>query len=53
MYTIYSVSIVLVFAILSPYFLYQAVRYRKYVQWIAGEQWTAARSRMSGVSPLG
>jgi 3-deoxy-D-manno-octulosonic-acid transferase len=32
MYTIYSVSIVLVFAILSPYFLYQAVRYRKYVR---------------------
>ena len=32
MYTIYSASIVLVFAILSPYFLYQAVRYRKYVR---------------------
>ena len=32
MYTIYSVSIVLLFAILSPYFLYQAVRSRKYVR---------------------
>src|SRR5215217_9423734 len=32
MYTIYSVSIVLFFAILSPYFLYQALRYRKYVR---------------------
>jgi 3-deoxy-D-manno-octulosonic-acid transferase len=31
MYTIYSVAIVLFFAILSPYFLYQAVRYRKYI----------------------
>jgi 4-alpha-glucanotransferase len=31
----------------------QQVRYRKYVQWIAGEQWTAARSRMSGVSLFG
>jgi 3-deoxy-D-manno-octulosonic-acid transferase len=32
MYTIYSVLIVLVFAILSPYFLYQAVRHRKYIR---------------------
>src|SRR5688572_9240453 len=32
MYTIYSVSIVLLFAILSPYFVYQALRYRKYVR---------------------
>src|SRR4051812_6263888 len=32
MYTIYSVLIVLFFAILSPYFLYQALRYRKYVR---------------------
>jgi 3-deoxy-D-manno-octulosonic-acid transferase len=32
MYTIYSVAIVLFFAILSPYFLYQAVRYRKYIR---------------------
>jgi 3-deoxy-D-manno-octulosonic-acid transferase len=32
MYTIYSVSIVLFFAILSPYFLYQAVRHRKYIR---------------------
>src|SRR5215211_9095649 len=32
MYTIYSVSIVLFFAILSPYFVYQALRYRKYVR---------------------
>ena len=32
MYAIYSVSIVLVFAILAPYFLYQALRYRKYVR---------------------
>jgi hypothetical protein len=31
----------------------EQVRYRKYVQWIAGEQWTAARSRMSGVSLFG
>ena len=31
MYTIYSVAIVLFFAILSPYFLYQAIRYRKYI----------------------
>jgi 3-deoxy-D-manno-octulosonic-acid transferase len=32
MYTIYSVAIVLFFAILSPYFLYQAIRYRKYIR---------------------
>ena len=32
MYTIYSVAIVLFFAILSPYFLYQALRYRKYIR---------------------
>jgi 3-deoxy-D-manno-octulosonic-acid transferase len=32
MYLIYSVLIVLVFAILSPYFLYQAVRHRKYIR---------------------
>ena len=32
MYTIYSVSIVLFIAILSPYFLYQALRYRKYIR---------------------
>src|SRR5687768_17799321 len=32
MYTIYSLSIVLLFALLSPYFLYQALRYRKYVR---------------------
>ncbi len=32
MYTIYSVAVVLFFAILSPYFLYQAVRYRKYIR---------------------
>jgi 4-alpha-glucanotransferase len=31
----------------------EQVRYRKYLQWIAGEQWTAARSRMSGVSLFG
>jgi 4-alpha-glucanotransferase len=29
------------------------VRYRKYVQWIAGEQWAAARARTSGVALLG
>ncbi len=32
MYTIYSIAIVLFFAMLSPYFLYQALRYRKYVR---------------------
>src|SRR5215213_11200580 len=32
MYTIYSVAIVLFFAMLSPYFLYQALRYRKYIR---------------------
>jgi 3-deoxy-D-manno-octulosonic-acid transferase len=32
MYTIYSVAIVLFFAILSPYFLYQGIRYRKYIR---------------------
>ena len=32
MYFIYSVLIVLFFAVMSPYLLYQAVRYRKYVR---------------------
>jgi 3-deoxy-D-manno-octulosonic-acid transferase len=32
MYTLYSAAIVLLFAILSPYFLYQAVRHRKYIR---------------------
>jgi 3-deoxy-D-manno-octulosonic-acid transferase len=32
MYALYSVLVVLVFLIMSPYFLYQAVRYRKYVR---------------------
>jgi 3-deoxy-D-manno-octulosonic-acid transferase len=32
MYTIYSIAIVLFFAMLSPYFLYQALRYRKYIR---------------------
>ena len=31
MYAVYSVLIVLFFAVMSPYLLYQAVRYRKYV----------------------
>ncbi len=31
----------------------EEVRYRKYVQWIAGEQWAAARARTSGVALLG
>src|SRR5215203_2873372 len=31
MYAVYSVFIVLFFAITSPYLLYQAIRYRKYV----------------------
>jgi 3-deoxy-D-manno-octulosonic-acid transferase len=31
MYTIYSVLIVAFFAVMSPYLLYQAIRYRKYV----------------------
>jgi 4-alpha-glucanotransferase len=31
----------------------EAVRYRKYVQWIAGEQWAAARGRTSGVALFG
>ena len=31
----------------------EEVRYRKYVQWIAGEQWTAARARTSGVALFG
>jgi 4-alpha-glucanotransferase len=31
----------------------EEVRYRKYVQWIAGGQWTAARGRTSGVSLFG
>jgi 4-alpha-glucanotransferase len=29
------------------------IRYRKYVQWIAGEQWADARSRAKGVALLG
>jgi 3-deoxy-D-manno-octulosonic-acid transferase len=32
MYTIYSIAIVLFFALLSPYFVYQALRYRKYIR---------------------
>ena len=32
MYTIYSVAIVVFFALLSPYFVYQALRYRKYIR---------------------
>jgi len=31
----------------------EEVHYRKYVQWIAGEQWTAARGRTSGVALFG
>jgi 4-alpha-glucanotransferase len=31
----------------------EEVRYRKYVQWIAGEQWAAARARTSGVALFG
>jgi 4-alpha-glucanotransferase len=31
----------------------EQVRYRKYVQWVAGEQWTAARGRTSGVALFG
>jgi 3-deoxy-D-manno-octulosonic-acid transferase len=31
MYAVYSVLIVLFFLVMSPYFLYQALRYRKYV----------------------
>jgi len=31
MYAVYSVLIVLFFAVMSPYLIYQAVRYRKYV----------------------
>jgi 3-deoxy-D-manno-octulosonic-acid transferase len=31
MYTVYSVLIVAFFAVMSPYLIYQAVRYRKYV----------------------
>jgi 4-alpha-glucanotransferase len=31
----------------------EEVLYRKYVQWIAGEQWTAARARTSGVALFG
>src|ERR671910_1019198 len=31
MYVLYGVLIVLFFLIMSPYFLYQAVRYRKYI----------------------
>src|SRR5688500_18902845 len=32
MYTVYSVLIVAFFAVMSPYLVYQAVRYRKYVR---------------------
>ena len=32
MYAIYTVAIVLFFAMVSPYFVYQAVRYRKYIR---------------------
>jgi 3-deoxy-D-manno-octulosonic-acid transferase len=32
MYTIYSVLIVAFFAVMSPYLVYQAIRYRKYVR---------------------
>jgi len=32
MYTIYSIAIVVFFALLSPYFVYQALRYRKYIR---------------------
>jgi 3-deoxy-D-manno-octulosonic-acid transferase len=35
MYTIYSVLLVLFFVIVSPYFVYQAIRYRKYVRNLA------------------
>ena len=31
----------------------EEMRYRKYVQWLAGEQWTAARGRTSGVALFG
>ena len=31
MYAVYSVLIVVFFVVMSPYLLYQAVRYRKYV----------------------
>ena len=31
MYTVYSLLIVLFFLVMSPYFIYQALRYRKYV----------------------
>jgi 4-alpha-glucanotransferase len=31
----------------------EEVRYRKYVQWVAGEQWNAARARTSGVALFG
>ena len=29
------------------------IRYRKYLQWVAGEQWAIARSRAKGVALLG
>ncbi len=32
MYTLYSVLIVLFFLVMSPYFLYQAIRHRKYIR---------------------
>ena len=32
MYTVYSVAIVAFFVLVSPYLIYQAVRYRKYVR---------------------
>jgi 4-alpha-glucanotransferase len=31
----------------------EEVRYRKYVQWIAGEQWAAVRAKTSGVALFG
>jgi 4-alpha-glucanotransferase len=33
--------------------LEEDVRYRKYIQWIAGEQWSAARARTRGVALFG
>ena len=32
MYALYSVLIVLFFLVMSPYFLYQAIRHRKYIR---------------------
>jgi 3-deoxy-D-manno-octulosonic-acid transferase len=44
MYAVYSVLIVLFFVVLSPYFVYQALRYRKYV---------SSFSQRLGYLPLG